>query len=215
MAFNFVLISKPAQILITPGGNLTYPRISVLSLPSALPSGTEKVALSVTTPNGISVGFYVKALNISINAQMSLQGGADPPYSLLAVAAAPSVAPGDYKVTVTGTSGSLTETNSFTVRVVQNLIVVKDKAYNPSHLTVKAGSTVYWLSLGLPSVGDNAQEYDVAFKTINVASTVLYGYPIYDSFSYTFTTPGTYDYACVQANDCPGPYMTGQITVTA
>jgi len=213
--FNFALISKPTQILITPGGNLTYPRVSVLSLPSAQPSGTEVVRLSVTTPTGISVRFYQKVLNISINAQMSLQGGADPPYSLLALAAAPNVAPGDYKVVVTGTSGSLTETNTFNVRVVQNLILVKDKAYSPSQLTVKAGSTVYWLSLGLPTGGDNAQEYDLAFKTINVASSVLYGDPIYDSFSYTFTTPGTYDYACVQSNDCPGTYMTGEIVVTA
>ena len=131
-----------------------------------------------------------------------------------ALAADKGVAPGDYKIGVVGTSGSVSENSSFTVRVVPYLIIVKDNVYYPASLTVRAGTTIYWLNLGIATGGDNAQEFDVTFKTVNVRSSVLIGSPFFDSFSYTFTTPGTYDYNCAQADDCNFPYMNGQIVVT-
>jgi len=212
--FHFALINRPDVILVSPGANLTYPRINVLSLPSPQPSGTELVTLSVVAPSGISIHLRPNTLNISINSQLSLQGSADPPFSLSSVAADSNVAPGDYKVTVVGTSGSFSATNSLTIRVVQYLVIASNKVFTPSQLTVKAGSTVYWLNLGMP-VGNDRQEYDVSIGALNVQSTTLVGGPFFDSFSYTFTTPGTYQYFCVQNNDCSYPYMSGVVTVTA
>ncbi len=210
--FNFALTALPVTILITPGGNLSYARINVIPLPSALPNGTEDVSLSVKAPSGIFIRLHDKSVKISIDSQMSLQGS-EPPYTQFALAAAKDTPPGDYTVSVTATSGPITATNSFTVRVTPYLIIVMSRLFNPSTLTVRAGGTVYWLSMGMGSGGDSSEEYNVIFDKGNIASDTLFGFPHYDSFSHTFTTPGVYGYYDTLENVFP--YMNGTIIVTA
>jgi plastocyanin len=73
--------------------------------------------------------------------------------------------------------------------------------FNPQTLTVKAGTTVTWTNRddiphGIAATGN-------AFKRSNALDTE-------DHYSFTFTTPGTYQYFCYIH-----PHMTGTIVVEA
>ena len=73
--------------------------------------------------------------------------------------------------------------------------------FNPQKLTVKAGTTVTWTNRddiphGIAATGN-------VFKRSNALDTD-------DHYSFTFTTPGTYQYFCYLH-----PHMTGTIVVEA
>lgn len=70
--------------------------------------------------------------------------------------------------------------------------------YDPSSLTVTAGSTVTWVNSGSTSV--TVTSPDGLFDSETIAAG--------GSFSYTFDTPGTFRYFCV-----PYPHMKGVISV--
>jgi plastocyanin len=72
--------------------------------------------------------------------------------------------------------------------------------YDPSSMTVSAGTTVTWVNNGSTSVTITSP--DGLFDSESVSAG--------GSFSYTFDTPGTYRYFCV-----PYPHMKGVITVTS
>ncbi len=71
--------------------------------------------------------------------------------------------------------------------------------YEPSSLSVTAGTTVTWLNNGSTAVTITSP--DGLFDSESVAAG--------GSFSYTFDTPGTFRYFCV-----PYPHMKGVITVS-
>jgi plastocyanin len=71
-------------------------------------------------------------------------------------------------------------------------------AFTPQHLTVKAGTTVTWIN------GDDVP-HTVASNTKFFKSSAL---DTKDKFSFTFTTPGAYEYFC-----SVHPHMTGAVVV--
>jgi len=73
--------------------------------------------------------------------------------------------------------------------------------FNPQTLTVKAGTTVTWTNKD--DIPHGIAVTDNAFKRSQALDTD-------DSFSFTFTTPGTYQYFCYIH-----PHMTGTIVVEA
>ena len=73
-------------------------------------------------------------------------------------------------------------------------------AFSPAALTVKAGTTVVWTN-------KDSIAHSVNFTTGGINSKVLNQN---DQFTYTFTTPGTYDYIC-----SIHPFMHGSVIVTA
>ena len=77
---------------------------------------------------------------------------------------------------------------------------IDEFAFAPQHTTVKAGTTVTWIN-----------EDDVP-HTIVSSSKVFKSKALdtADKFSFTFTTPGTYDYFC-----SVHPHMTGAVVVEA
>jgi plastocyanin len=72
--------------------------------------------------------------------------------------------------------------------------------FAPQQVTVKAGTTVTWLN-------DDDVPHTVASSTKLFKSKTL---DTKDSFSFTFTTPGTYEYFCSLH-----PHMTGAVVVEA
>jgi amicyanin len=72
--------------------------------------------------------------------------------------------------------------------------------FAPQQVTVKAGMTVTWIN-------DDDAPHSVASSTKLFKSKTL---DTTDSFSFTFTTPGTYDYFCSLH-----PHMTGTVVVEA
>src|SRR5580692_3753728 len=73
--------------------------------------------------------------------------------------------------------------------------------FNPQTVTVKAGTTVTWTNKD--DIPHGIAATNNAFKRSQALDTD-------DSFSFTFTTPGTYQYFCYIH-----PHMTGSIVVEA
>ena len=85
-------------------------------------------------------------------------------------------------------------------RGATHLVAVADFAFSPATLTITAGDTVTWTN-----------EDQVAHTATSTAGAFDSGLLDQgDSFSFTFATPGTYDYLCT-----PHPSMTGRIVVQA
>jgi plastocyanin len=71
-----------------------------------------------------------------------------------------------------------------------NTVVINNFAFNPANLTIRTGATVTWLNQnGAVHQIDSDQNTPVAFTS----SSLAHG----ESFSFTFTQPGTYTYHCV------------------
>jgi nitrite reductase (NO-forming) len=97
-------------------------------------------------------------------------------------------------------------------------VLIVNFAYSPADLTVPVGTTVTWVNQD--SVGHTVTEgdpnspkqagmrvFDSSGEAVN-GKVGLIGPG--ESWSYTFTTPGTYEYYCIVH-----PYMIGRITVTS
>jgi plastocyanin len=80
-------------------------------------------------------------------------------------------------------------------------VVIGNFTFGPVALTVKPGTTVTWLN------GDDIPHTVVADDKKAFRSKVL---DSGDSFSFTFTTPGTFAYFC-----SIHPHMTGKVIVKA
>ncbi|HUI00676.1 MAG TPA: hypothetical protein VLX56_03490 [Nitrososphaerales archaeon] len=207
---NFGLAAYPLTMLGAPGGNYTYPVLSIIPLPSALQGagnldvGDELVALNATAAPGLSFRFFGSDVVNTYYMEISIVGSSSEEMN---IAIAPGTPAGDYPVTVTGSSGSYHTSVTFNVKVTPNLVIGYDNAFAPGNLTVKAGSTVYWLNL--QNDGPDSY-YDVTFTNINVASPSLDG-QLFDSWSYTFNTPGTFTYYSTTV----GKTMAGEVVVTS
>ncbi len=79
-----------------------------------------------------------------------------------------------------------------------NTVSIQNLAFNPSTLTVTAGTTVTWINND--NVDHNVMSSTGAFSSGTLANG--------QSYTYTFNTPGTYDYSCTIH-----PSMKGTIIV--
>jgi plastocyanin len=77
-------------------------------------------------------------------------------------------------------------------------VEIDQYAFLPQRVTVKAGTTVTWTN-------DDDDSHTVASSSKLFKSKAL---DTRDKFSFTFTTPGTYDYFCSLH-----PYMKGAVVV--
>ncbi len=81
-----------------------------------------------------------------------------------------------------------------------NTVEIADFAFSPPTLTIDAGESVTWTNAD--QVVHTATSGSGAFDSGDLDPG--------ESFTFTFTTPGTYDYLCT-----PHPSMTGSIVVQA
>jgi len=79
-----------------------------------------------------------------------------------------------------------------------NEVWIQDMAFNPSTITISAGTTLKWTN-------KDAVTHDVTSTTGSFGSGPLNNG---DTFSYTFSSSGTYTYYCTIH-----PSMTGSVTV--
>jgi amicyanin len=87
-----------------------------------------------------------------------------------------------------------------TVRGATHAVAIADFAFAPATLTIAAGDTVTWTNED--AMIHTATSVNGAFDSGDLEEG--------ESYSLTFTTPGTYDYLCT-----PHPTMTGRIVVVA
>ena len=118
-----------------------------------------------------------------------------------------------------GTLNSTIQTGTNTVESAvpsnSTMVVIENFAYIPANLTIQVGTTVTWVNKD--TVGHTVTEGDPTsptqpalrlFDSSGQASGPVTLLQPGQSWSYTFITPGTYEYYCIVH-----PYMTGQITV--
>jgi plastocyanin len=82
-----------------------------------------------------------------------------------------------------------------------NAVSIDNFTFGPQTVTVKAGTTVTWT---------NKDDIPHGIASANNAFTKSKALDTDDSYSFTFTTPGTYRYFCYIH-----PHMTGTIVVEA
>jgi amicyanin len=82
-------------------------------------------------------------------------------------------------------------------------VSIYDYSFNPSNLTIRAGTTVRWVNMDF--VGHTVS-FDSQGNETGIESPLL-GHM--GSFSHTFSLPGIYEYHCD-----PHPYMTGTVVAT-
>jgi plastocyanin len=198
-ALDFVIGSKPDTILMTPGSTVTYPVLTFTLTPSS--SGSETVTLSSTAPSGLALTFPTNSVKLSSGTLH--QAGTPDATALMKINSSQSVTPGVYDITVVVKYGTNSTTYDLQVNVVKYLVTIPNnlEQFSPENLTVTPGSTVFWINL------DKDNTYDVAFTSGSSAQSG----PIEPAgtFSYTFTSTGTYSYF-----SSLNPVMTGTITVT-
>lgn len=85
-------------------------------------------------------------------------------------------------------------------RGATHAVAIADFAFGPATLTITAGDTVVWTNED--AMIHTATSVSGAFDSGDLDQG--------ESYSLTFTTPGTYDYLCT-----PHPSMTGRIVVVA
>jgi plastocyanin len=87
---------------------------------------------------------------------------------------------------------------SFSAQAAGSDVVIGQFAFTPQRLTVKAGTTVTWIN-------EDDTPHTVASSGQLFKSKAL---DSEDKFSFTFSTPGAYEYFCSLH-----PHMTGMIVV--
>jgi len=189
--------TSPGTILVANGSSATYPSLTFGPLPAAQ-SGSEMISLNTTVPSGLTVKFFKNSLSLSTDFKSSIQ---------MTIGTAPTLAPGDYKVTVVAHYGTNSKSFDFTVKVVQYLVSLQGNNFSPGALTLKTGSTVWWINMDAPAGGD-PEIHNVVFSSGSTAHSPDMAQ--YDSYSQTFTTAGAYAYFCAYH-----PGMKGTVTVTA
>jgi nitrite reductase (NO-forming) len=122
---------------------------------------------------------------------------------------------------VTGTM-NMTETHSTSTGTQSSsnstVVMIENFAYDPADLTVPVGTTVTWVNQD--SVGHTVTEGNPSspkpanLRVFDSSGEALTGKVALigpgQSWNFTFTTSGTYEYYCIVH-----PYMLGQITVTS
>jgi amicyanin len=95
-----------------------------------------------------------------------------------------------------------TQSQSQTETVAQDTVEIKDYAFGPANISVKAGTKVTWTN-------QDAVQHDVVSDegVTNGPQSELLAKG--DTYSFTFDKAGTYTYHCG-----PHPYMKGTVTVT-
>ncbi len=117
-----------------------------------------------------------------------------------------SVQPDSFAVNFTASTGGNNFTQSSQIHIVKYLVVAVGTSFVPGQLTVPAGSKVYWIRLnGVLSQYDSG-DHNVMFTNGMAASSTLQQW---DTYTYTFDTPGTYTYRCTFH-----PGMDGTVVVT-
>jgi len=86
------------------------------------------------------------------------------------------------------------------VQAAETEVNIDQFTFLPQRITVKAGTTVTWIN-------EDDVPHTVASSSKVFKSKAL---DTADKFSFTFTTPGTYDYFC-----SVHPHMTGAVVVEA
>jgi plastocyanin len=193
--------NKPSLDFSFPGQLLASPDISQMnySLTISPPENSdENLSLLAFAPLGLSAAFSPSSVSLTgLNAS-----------SVLALSVSQSTEPGEYYIILEEQSQGSSYNETISVLVLRYLVVTINTTFVPSSLTVVLNSVVTWLRLNgaLSQVDDGAHDIDFSSGISAVSPTLNQ----YQTWNYTFTQPGNYDYYCKYH-----PFMTGDIQVSS
>jgi len=95
-------------------------------------------------------------------------------------------------------SGTSTANSKPRESAAPNQVMIENFSFAPATITVKAGTKVTWINHD--DVPHTVDENDKRFRSGTMDTD--------DQYSYTFTSPGTFNYFCALH-----PKMTGQVIV--
>lgn len=165
--------------LLGPGTTINY-TLSVFGSGNL----SSPLMLGFSAPPGFELTFNPKSITATSNQAVDV-----------GVHLGSTVPPGDYTVRIQATGSAGSFSTPFIFRVVQHLVIAWGisgfpTGFIPANITVKAGTTVTWLSLD-GGTDDYPGAHYVNFKALNVTSPLLHQF---DKWSYTFTSAGTFAY---------------------
>jgi plastocyanin len=116
-------------------------------------------------------------------------------------ACSPAQTPTAPSSSMTGMSMPTTTQSTSDAAVATNTVAIKNFAFDPAVITVKAGTTVTWTNSDQDphTVTSDGKAGPLNSKPLNQG----------DTYQYTFTVPGTFSYLCTIH-----PFMTATVTVT-
>lgn len=197
----FILSTTPANLLIAPGLNESYPTINIEPLSLAQ-------SVNLTLREASDPGFQVSIPQSTVEYNPSTSESVPFNFSV-----SPAVKPGDYSFTVEARYGSQGISQNFTIDVVPALVVMLHEAFIPRNITVPAGTTIVWMNIdteiGCCDPGYHTVTFNLPNGTLipGMSSQVLHRF---DMWSFTFENAGTYHYYCTIH-----PNMLGLVNVTA
>jgi len=172
--------------LVSPGTNASYITLTVTAFSSGA-TGNEIVSFNATASNGLTVQLSPGSVKLVAGFPVT---------TAVTVFASPSATPGNYTLTVAGTSGSISHSQPLAVRVVDNLVYMQKFAFSPGTLTVTPGTTVYFYNADAAhnwcGVSDSGAKSIMFTTIISTTSPVMSSFTIW---SITLTTPGSYTYS--------------------
>jgi plastocyanin len=180
-----VVMSIPARAILASAdviANYTMTVVVVGTLDTPL-------TLEAQAPNGVTVTFQPGSIQPgqqSTNVEVSIKVGG-------------SAQSGSYTLNVTASGAGImgnpgaTYAQGFSLHLVPFLVVTVGTTFVPDSITVPAGSTVDWIRLnGAIDQYDNGA-HNVVFSNGMASSGTM---AQYDTYSYTFNTPGSFEYDC-------------------
>lgn len=116
-------------------------------------------------------------------------------------ACSPAQTPTAPSSSMTGMSMPTTTQSTSDAAVATNTVAIKNFAFDPAVITVKAGTTVTWTNSDQDphTVTSDGKAGPLNSKPLNQG----------DTYQYTFNVPGTFSYLCTIH-----PFMTATVTVT-
>jgi len=180
-----------SPLLASSDVNVTYP-MKISTLGSI--SGT--LSFNATETHGLRIAFDPPTISMNLDSGILT----------ISIGVPEGLAPGIYNVDIVATGEGQMYILAQEIQVLKYLIVTPADSFSPANLTVTAGSTVTWLRLNGAITQYDSGDHDVRFIGGGVNSPPL---AQYQSWTYTFKTPGKYRYICTFH-----PGMQGEITVT-
>jgi plastocyanin len=160
---------------------------------------TQNLTLSLSGPSGIT---------FAVNPAVVSAGGASEPVTVMVAARpSPNLTPGSYPIVVMASGGGASYTESLTMNVAAYLVVVNADSFAPSNYTVPVGATVTFLRANPLVIKNDDGTNNIHFSDPSLP--VSPGLKQFQTWSYTFTKPGTYPYVTDYRPD-----MKGVINVT-
>lgn len=103
---------------------------------------------------------------------------------------------------VSGMGNENSQSNVSSEKQEANTVTIKDYTFTPQRITVKKGTTVTWTNndIAKHNVAPDKEQKGMAAGPLLSQN---------QNYTYTFTTPGIYNYHCD-----PHPYMKGVVEVT-